>query len=65
MKFPKGIPKCGTDALRFTLLNYVNHNKDINLDVNIAISNRQFCNKIWNSYKLVRMLIKDFKLTEL
>ena len=40
MKFPKGIPKCGTDALRFTLLNYVNHNKDINLDVNIAISNR-------------------------
>lgn len=63
LKFPQGIPRCGTDALRFTLLNYVNHNKDINLDVNLAISNSQFCNKIWNSYKLVRMLINGVKIS--
>ena len=56
---PKGIPKCGSDALRFSLLSYVTENRDINLDLNIPISSRNFCTKIWNSYKLVRMTLTD------
>ena len=58
-KFPNGIPKCGADALRFGLLSYVSEAKDINMDVNVIISTRMFCNKIWNAYKLIRMIIGD------
>lgn len=56
---PNGIPKCGSDAMRFALLNYVSENKDINFDINIPISFRNFCTKIWNSYKLVRMTLPE------
>ena len=56
---PNGIPKCGSDAMRFALLNYVSENKDINFDLNIPISFRNFCTKIWNSYKLVRMTLPE------
>ncbi len=31
--FPKGIPCCGSDALRFSLLSYISEVKDINLDI--------------------------------
>ena len=58
-KFKNGIPRCGSDALRYSLLGYFNETKDINLDLSIVIRDRQFCNKIWNSYKLIRMLIPD------
>ena len=64
-KFPEGIPKCGTDALRFGLLSYVSEIKDINLDVKVIITNRLFCNKIWNAYKLCRIILgDDFKVDE-
>jgi valyl-tRNA synthetase len=60
--FAMGIPECGTDSLRFGLLSYVHHGKDINLDLNVLISVRQFCNKIWNSYKFAMMNVgNDFK----
>lgn len=32
-KYAQGVPKCGSDAMRFSLLNYVKENKDINLDM--------------------------------
>lgn len=54
-KFQLGIPQCGSDSLRFGLLSYVKHGKDINLDINVLISLRQFCNKIWNSFKFIMM----------
>ncbi|MCP9263016.1 Valine--tRNA ligase [Dirofilaria immitis] len=31
--YPNGIPECGTDALRFALMNYTSQSRDINLDV--------------------------------
>jgi valyl-tRNA synthetase len=31
--FPNGIPECGTDALRFTLVAYTAQGRDVNLDV--------------------------------
>lgn len=62
-KFPEGIPKCGSDALRFGLLSYVSESKDINLDVKVIITTRLFCNKIWNAYKLCRSILgEDFKV---
>lgn len=57
--FAAGIPECGTDSLRFGLLSYIHHGKDINLDLNVLIGLRQFCNKIWNSYKFTMMNIGD------
>ena len=44
--FPNGIPECGTDALRFTLLHYMIQSS-INLDVKRVVGYRQFCNKLW------------------
>lgn len=58
-KFQLGIPQCGSDSLRFGLLSYVKHSKDINLDINVLISLRQFCNKIWNSFKFIMMNLGD------
>lgn len=51
--YPKGIPKCGTDALRMGLLNYVGNNSkcDINLDLQEIKRHRLFCNKMWNTVK--------------
>jgi len=49
-EFPNGIPECGTDALRFALMNYMIQSS-INLDVKRVIGYRQFCNKLWNINK--------------
>uniref|UniRef100_A0A1B6D572 valine--tRNA ligase n=2 Tax=Clastoptera arizonana TaxID=38151 RepID=A0A1B6D572_9HEMI len=47
--FPNGIPECGTDALRFTLLSHNIKNHFINFDVKECLTNRLFCNKIWQA----------------
>ncbi|EGG14052.1 hypothetical protein DFA_11815 [Cavenderia fasciculata] len=56
-EFPKGIPQCGTDALRIALSQFPISGKDINLDLSRIIGQRLFCNKIWNAAKLVLMTI--------
>ncbi|CEJ95014.1 Putative Valyl-tRNA synthetase [[Torrubiella] hemipterigena] len=50
--FPDGIPQCGTDALRFTMINAA-VGGDINLDVKIIHGYRKFCNKIFQATKYV------------
>ena len=60
--YPNGIPKCGADALRFSLAAYALPGRDINLDVNRIIGYRLFLNKIWNATKFAFMhLGPDFK----
>ena len=49
-RFPDGIPECGTDGLRFTLLAYMVQSS-INLDVARVVGYREFCNKLWNIAK--------------
>ena len=47
--FPNGIPECGTDALRFSLLAYTSFGREINLDILRVDGYKKFCNKIWNA----------------
>ncbi|KAM3858218.1 valine--tRNA ligase, mitochondrial [Diretmus argenteus] len=47
--FPKGIPQCGTDALRFALCSHKMQGEDISLSVSQVLSCRHFCNKMWQT----------------
>uniref|UniRef100_A0A3P9J7E0 Valine--tRNA ligase n=1 Tax=Oryzias latipes TaxID=8090 RepID=A0A3P9J7E0_ORYLA len=49
--FPKGIPQCGTDALRFALCSHRLQGEDICLSVSQVLSCRHFCNKMWQTLK--------------
>lgn len=63
-EFAQGIPECGSDALRFGLLSYMVQSRSINLNINKIVAFRQFCNKIWQTYKFVKPkidLIKNFE----
>lgn len=51
--FPQGIPECGSDALRFTLISYTTGGGDISFDVKVMHAYRRFCNKIWQASKYV------------
>lgn len=51
--FPDGIPQCGADALRFTMINATTGGADINLDIKVIHGFRKFCNKIFQATKYV------------
>ena len=53
--FPKGIPQCGADALRFALCAYTTGGRDINLEVLRVEGYRKFCNKIFNATKFAML----------
>lgn len=65
-QYAQGIPECGSDALRFSLLAYMVQGRSINLNILRIIAYRKFCNKIWNSFKFSMdkfVFIKKFDIS--
>uniref|UniRef100_A0A8C2G401 Valine--tRNA ligase, mitochondrial n=1 Tax=Cyprinus carpio TaxID=7962 RepID=A0A8C2G401_CYPCA len=60
--FPKGIPECGTDALRFALCSYKAQGEDISLSVSHVLSCRHFCNKMWQTVRFTLTTLHDASL---
>ncbi|KAF5368392.1 hypothetical protein D9758_002352 [Tetrapyrgos nigripes] len=57
--FPKGIPQCGTDALRFALCAYSAGGRDINLEILRVEGYRKFCNKVFNATKFAMLKLDE------
>ncbi|KAA0710630.1 Valine--tRNA ligase, mitochondrial [Triplophysa tibetana] len=57
--FPKGIPECGTDALRFALCSYKAQGDDISLSVSHVLSCRHFCNKMWQAVRFTLAALQE------
>ncbi|KAM7474595.1 hypothetical protein LguiB_021838 [Lonicera macranthoides] len=57
--FPNGIPECGTDALRFSLVSYTAQSDKINLDIQRVVGYRQWCNKLWNAIRFAMSKLGD------
>ncbi|OLL23744.1 Valine--tRNA ligase [Neolecta irregularis DAH-3] len=73
LSYPNGIPRCGTDAMRFTLCAYssggwvfhivihslITTGRDINLDILRVEGYRKFCNKIYNATKFALLKFEE------
>ncbi|KAM9307073.1 valine--tRNA ligase, mitochondrial isoform 2-T2 [Pholidichthys leucotaenia] len=57
--FPKGIPQCGTDALRFALCLQKIQGEDICLSISEVLSCRHFCNKMWQTLRFTLGVLGD------
>lgn len=57
--FPKGIPQCGTDALRFALCSHKTQGEDINLSLSQVLSCRHFCNKMWQTVRFTLRVLEN------
>ncbi|NXF00121.1 SYVM protein, partial [Menura novaehollandiae] len=52
-QFPQGIPECGADALRLALSVHNAHGPEIRVGVASVLTQRRFCNKVWNGVGFV------------
>ncbi|KAL1196003.1 Valine--tRNA ligase, mitochondrial 1 [Cardamine amara subsp. amara] len=57
--FPKGIPECGADALRFALVCYTAQSDRINMDIKQVNGYREWCNKLWNAVRFAMINLGD------
>lgn len=61
-EFSKGIPECGTDALRYTLCSYDLREHFINFDVHQCQKSKLFFNKIWNAMRFTLHNCEQMKI---
>lgn len=61
----KGIPECGVDALRFTLLSQDIKSHYVNFDIAMCHANKLFGNKIWQSVRYTQMSYAKLELSRL
>ncbi|VVD01026.1 unnamed protein product [Leptidea sinapis] len=59
-----GIPECGVDALRFTLLSHDIKSRFVSFDIHQCNANKLFCNKIWQSIKYIQLSFDKLKPTD-
>lgn len=59
--FPKGIPTCGTDALRMSLVQQDIKPTLIKVSIDDFTKNRALVNKIWQSYRFVESVLGKVK----
>ncbi|XP_058805250.1 valine--tRNA ligase, mitochondrial-like isoform X2 [Phymastichus coffea] len=57
--FPKGIPECGVDALRFTLCSHNIKERTVSFDIVECEQNKFFCNKIWQASRYIVLMTSD------
>ena len=60
-EFPSGIPSFGTDALRLSFASLASGSRDINFDIKRVEGYRNFCNKLWNASRFIKLQCKGFK----
>ena len=57
--FPHGIPQCGCDAMRMALCAFAGAGRTAPMNVNVIVSYRNFCNKMWNAVKFAMQYLKS------